>query len=96
MAVNEKETVSDANPNIAEKTLALSEQWLQSIRDACDEMDSFTAKELLNNINVSNLNKEDEKLFTKIQNYVNSFDYDEVVQLIDKQIDLGTSNVHKK
>ena len=85
MAVNEKETVSDANPNIEEKTIALSPQWLQSIRDACDEMDSFTAKELLNNINVSNLNKEDEKLFTKIQNYVNSFDYDEVVQLIDKQ-----------
>ena len=79
------EIASESNSSLPEEAMALSDEWLQSIRNACEEMDSTTAKELLENIDAAKLKKEDEKLFTQIHNFVNGFDYDEVVQLIDNR-----------
>ena len=79
------EIASESNSSLPEEAMALSDEWLQSIRNACEEMDSTTAKELLENVDSTKLKKEDEKLFTQIHNFVNGFDYDEVVQLIDNR-----------
>ncbi len=63
----------------------LSNEWLQRMKNICDEMDYTTARTLLEEIDESILCKEDENLFSEIRNFVNSFEYDNVVALIDKK-----------
>ncbi len=63
----------------------LTDGWLETIKDACEQMDSMRARELLKEIRASKLCNEDAKLFADIQGYVNGFDYDEVIELIDKR-----------
>ncbi len=70
-----------------EKELSvLNKQWLSDISQACEDMDSSKAFELLELIRGKGFSDEEEELVKKIKEYVNQYDYDEVVSLLQGYI----------
>jgi len=67
---------------IDEEISTLDNQWLYDIRQACDEMDSAKAYELLEKIKDKRFSQEESDLINKIKEYVNQYDYEEVVSLL--------------
>lgn len=64
------------------KISALDKQWLEDIRLACEDMDSLKACELLEQVRGKRYSEKEEKLVKKISEYVNQYDYDEVISLL--------------
>jgi len=60
----------------------IDEQWLNDICSACEDMDSARAEELLRQIKGERYSEADERLIRKIDEYVNQYEYDEVISLI--------------
>ena len=67
---------------IDEEISTLDNQWLYDIRQACDEMDSAKAYELLEKNKDKRFSQEESDLINKIKEYVNQYDYEEVVSLL--------------
>jgi len=61
----------------------LDEQWLLDIRQACDEMDSSKASTLLEQVQGKRFSQEENSLLKKIKEYVNQYDYEKVVSLLE-------------
>ncbi|MBQ4283839.1 MAG: response regulator [Lachnospira sp.] len=76
----EEEEVSD------DVTEALEESWLSDMMTACEDMDSSRAEELLENVKAKHFSKEEKELVSQINAYVEQYDYDEVVALIQTKI----------
>lgn len=76
------------NPMVEEaqdagKTLpGFSVAWLKEMADAGDSMDSAKIITLLNEVKSENYNKEETQLLDAIQNYVDEFEYDEIVNVV--------------
>ena len=64
----------------------LEEQWLRDFSQACDDIDSSRIAELLSLISGKRYGDEDDKLLKQIQRYINQYDYDEVVTLLDGRV----------
>ena len=60
----------------------LSLEWLNEIADAGDNMDSAKIVELLNEVKLRTHNQEETKLLNDIQAYVDDFEYDEIVKVV--------------
>lgn len=60
----------------------LSLEWLNEIADAGDNMDSAKIVELLNEVKSEAHNKEEMMLLDDIQKYVDDFEYDEIVKVV--------------
>ena len=74
---SEEDVVSEGETSI------LDNQWLHDIRQACDEMDSSKASSLLEQVQGKRFSQEESILIKKIREYVNQYDYEEVVSLLD-------------
>ena len=68
---------------------ALEDSWLEEVSAACDEMDAVKAAELLGKIAGMRFAPEDEQLLEQIRGFVNQYDYDEVVDLIQGRLVRG-------
>ena len=64
----------------------LDEEWLHSISMACEDMDSSRASELLDVIQGKRFLEEEERIVKQIREYVEQYDYDEVVSLLQGRI----------
>jgi len=64
----------------------LEKQWMLDISEACEEMDSAKATDLLKQIEGKRFDKEEELLVKKIESHVNQYDYDEVVTLMQEEL----------
>ena len=64
----------------------LEEQWLRDLSQACDDIDSSRIAELLSLVSGKRYGDEDDKLLKQIQRYINQYDYDEVVTLLDGRV----------
>ena len=62
----------------------IDKQWLNDISQACEDMDSFKASVLLDEIRGKRFSDDENRLVKKIEEYVNQYDYDEVVELIQE------------
>lgn len=60
----------------------LSLEWLNEIADAGDNMDSAKIVELLNEVKSEAHNKEEMMLLDDIQKYVDDFEYDEILKIV--------------
>jgi len=60
----------------------LSLEWLNEIADAGDNMDSAKIVELLNEVKSEAHNKEEMMLLDDIQKYVDDFEYDEILKVV--------------
>lgn len=68
-----------------EKEVAvLQKEWLAQICAACEEMDALTATQLLEEVKKKKYSEDEEEMIRKIEDYMNQYDYDEVVSLIQK------------
>ena len=77
------EFFSEASAQHVEKEQSVLEvQWLLKIREACENMDSSEALALLKQINGKNFSEEENELVRKIEEYVEQYDYDEVITLL--------------
>ena len=63
----------------------LDSQWLSEIALACENMDSSAATELLEQLKGKNFSAEDNELVKKIAEYVDQYDYDKVVELLQEE-----------
>jgi len=61
----------------------LDKQWLHDIRQACDEMDSSRASELLEKVRGKRFLQEESELIKKIKEYLEQYDYEKVVSLLE-------------
>ena len=62
----------------------LEEQWMRDIRQACADMDSLKAAEMLREIRKWKFSDSAEQFLKKLEDYVEQYDYDEAVALADK------------
>jgi len=60
----------------------LEVQWLLQIRKACEDMDSSEAVTLLKQISGKRFSAEETELVQKIEEYIEQYDYDEVLTLL--------------
>jgi len=67
----------------------LDQEWVTAIRDACEDMDSVKATELIANIQGKRYSDKEEELVKKIEAYVDQYDYDEVVSLLQEWLSDG-------
>jgi len=67
---------------LEEEISILDKQWLHDVRQACEDMDSAKAVELLKGMAGKRFSEEDSELLKKIEEYVNQYDYEEVVSLL--------------
>ena len=67
----------------------LDQEWVTAIRDACEDMDSVKAAELIANIQGKRYSDKEEELVKKIEAYVDQYDYDEVVSLLQEWLSDG-------
>ena len=77
----EESNIFDDNTEVSELDLI----WLKDIKSACEEMDSSRASELLDDIKGKKFAGDDNELIQKIRNYVEQFDYDEVIALLEEK-----------
>jgi len=68
--------VPEKTPGVLERT------WLDAMRKACEDMDYSVAEELLEQVKNKRFAEKEEKLVKQIEEYVDQFDYDEVVALL--------------
>ena len=61
---------------------ALESQWLLQIREACENMDSSEAQSLLKQLSGKRFSDEETELVSKIEEFVEQYDYEEVVTLL--------------
>ncbi len=77
----------DDNTETEEKELSiLDKQWLADISQACEDMDSSKATELLEQLQNKRFSEDESRLVKKIEEYVNQYDYDEVVDVLQEYI----------
>lgn len=62
----------------------LDRQWMCDICRACEDMDSLKALELLKKVEGKRFLDEEAGIISKIEKYVNQYDYDEVVLLLQQ------------
>lgn len=67
----------------------LESQWVQDMREACEEMDSIKAVELLEKIKGKRYQEKETELVTQLGEYVDQYDYDEAVSLLQQWISDG-------
>ena len=67
----------------------LEHQWVIDMCEACEEMDSIKAVELLENTKGKRYSEKETELVTQIEEYVNQYDYDEAVSLLQQWISDG-------
>jgi len=70
------------NRNKETELSVLEKTWLEAMRQACEEMDSATAEALLEQIKQKRFTEQENELVKQIGEYVNQFDYDEVIALL--------------
>ncbi len=76
---------SEDEEEVKESELSeIDKQWLHDISQACEDMDSFKASVLLDEIRGKRFSDDENRLVKKIEEYVNQYDYDEVVELIQE------------
>ena len=78
--------VKDASGNQGLQFSTLEKHWLEKVCDACEEMDSVKADELLAILEKMQFAPEEEKLVKKIRRCINLYDYDEAIALIRGQL----------
>ena len=83
--INEEEKNSDENVNENEISV-LDKQWLCDVSTACEDMDSYKANELLQVIKGKKYCEAEKKLVKQIERYIEQYDYDEVVALLQEVI----------
>ena len=67
----------------------LEHQWVIDMCEACEEMDSIKAVELLENTKGKRYSEKETELVTQIEEYVNQYDYDEAVSLLQQWVSDG-------
>ena len=73
---SEEEEPQEAELSVLDKT------WLEAVRQACENMDSSVAEELLEQVRQKRFEEKEAELVKQIMEYVDQFDYDEVVALL--------------
>ena len=72
----QKKTETEKEKSVLEKS------WLEAVRQACENMDSSEAENLLKQIANKRFSEEETELVHKIEAYVDQYDYDEVLELL--------------
>jgi len=65
---------------------SLEEYWLQAVCKACEEMDAVKAMELFKGVEGKRFTSEDAQIVNRLRGFVNQYDYDEAVELIQKRL----------
>jgi len=60
----------------------IEETWIQRMFNACENMDSAEAELLLEEVRGLSFSDEDKELIESIEEYVNQYDYDDVMSLL--------------
>ncbi|MBE5851584.1 MAG: response regulator [Lachnospiraceae bacterium] len=66
----------------------LDAKWLSDIYQACEDMDSFRAMDLLREVQGKQFKEQENQLIKQIEEYVEQYDYDEVVSLLQNRISI--------
>ena len=74
---------------LSQEMSVLEPQWLSDMREACEEMDSLRTVELLEKIKGKRYSEKETELVTQIEEYVDLYDYDEVVSLLQQWVSDG-------
>ena len=78
----EKDTTTAAGGEIS----VLENEWLEAVSLACEDMDALKAVELLRELQGKHFSPEEGQLLERIRGYVNQYDYDEVVALVQERL----------
>lgn len=60
----------------------LDKEWMEALCEACEEMDSLRAEELMSHVKNKKYPYEQQKMLEQIGEYIYGYDYDEVVELL--------------
>ena len=60
----------------------LTEEWISAMVEACDDMDSPKIAELIEEVKDKNLAEEDAKKMQEIIEYVEQYDFDEIIAML--------------
>lgn len=69
------------------ESAVLSKEWLTKIHHACEDMDSIQAAELIKQTDKKKYSDEEEELLAAVRDYISQYDYDEVIELLNKRIE---------
>jgi len=78
----EKDCIADTQGEIS----VLEKEWLEAVSIACEEMDALKAAELLRETQEKRFEPDAERFLEQIRGYVNQYDYDEVVALVQERL----------
>ena len=67
---------------VEKENAVLDKTWIWAIYQACEDMDSFRAMDLLKEVQGMQFKEQEEQLIKQIEEYVEQYDYDEVTSLL--------------
>ena len=75
----------DENQETDDKAIdSIDKQWMIEMGQACEDMDSSRAAELLEEIKNKKFSKEESSIIKKIKEFVNQYEYDEVTVIVQE------------